>query len=287
MVPRQPKLNNDSGYQGATDDDMDLDKEPIPSSSIQTSQNLNNAAAPLVEERRHAEERRHTEEEETYMSAKESFGSKGPSHDLRKVESTNKEQGEDVTMTEEHNETQYQPTTTAQEQTASEAKEKVPTKVVPNDEMEGVEAATPSDNSSPPKPLLRKSSLTFSALPGREPLIGKKTSFDAQTQRTSFVDQFKAALSRSSYLGRFTGGKSLGGQQNVTTIATDQVEDGMEVESVVDKPSLQREESETTRLHNKTSTQRLHDRINMLGKTKEVRSSKSIPNRAASYWTRE
>jgi len=252
---------------------MDLDKEPVPSSSVQTNQNLNKAAAPQ------AEERRHTEDEETYMSAKESFGSKGPSHDdLRKAESASKEQGEDITMTEAHTSTQHQPKAPAQEQTASGAKGKAPTKVVPNDEMEGVETATPSDGSSPPKPLLRKSSLTFSALPGREPLVGKKTSFGAQTQRTSVVDQFKAVLSRSSYLGRFTGGKSLGGQQNVPTVAADKVEDWMDVDTVADKPPLQREESETTRLHNKTSTQRLHDRINMLGKTKEVRSSKSIPN---------
>ncbi len=110
---------------------------------------------------------------------------------------------------------------------------------------------SPSDGSSPVKPLVRKSSLTFASLPAREPLLAKK-SMGNRVSRTSHVDPSKT---RNSYLGRFTGGKSIGGSQ--ITQPTD-----MDVD--MERPELQREESETTKIHNKTSTQRIFDRINML-----------------------
>ncbi|KAF2001838.1 hypothetical protein P154DRAFT_463278 [Amniculicola lignicola CBS 123094] len=122
---------------------------------------------------------------------------------------------------------------------------------------------SPSDGSSPVKPLFRKSSLTFASLPAREPLLPKK-SFGA---RTSHVDK-----ARNSQLGRFTGGKSLGGSQNAYTVETHH-DDVMDLDE-----ETRREESETTRLHNKTNTQRLHERLNMLNQKNEppMRSSRSI-----------
>lgn len=250
---------------------MDLDRFPMPSSSAHASQK---APMPPVAERRH------TEDEETYMSAKESLGSKQqPQTDLHKAaEVAMRVESADVEMTEAQPEARSE-APDAQKPTSPSGKGKAPAEPVANDEMEGIESTTPSDGSSPPNPLLRKSSLTFSALPAREPLTAKKTSFGAQVQqRTSFVDQFKAALNRSSYLGRFTGGKSLGGSQHPTSLPAEKADDRMDVDPVADRAELERQESETTRLHNKTSTQRLHDRINMLGQMKEVRSSKSIPN---------
>lgn len=246
----------------------------MPSSSAHASQNPKQATMSPVEEQRH------TEDEETYMSAKESLGSKKRSQEDLRKEVLQQEEPADVVMSEaEMEKPQQAKAPLPVEPAAATGKGKAQVDSDPNDEMEGVESSTPSDGSSPPKPLLRKSSLTFSALPAREPLTGKKTSFGAQAQqRTSFVDQFKAALNRSSYLGRFTGGKSLGGSQYAATVAADKEDDQMNVDSVDNRPELERQESETTRLHNKTSTQRLHDRINMLGQTKEVRSSKSIPN---------
>jgi hypothetical protein len=137
------------------------------------------------------------------------------------------------------------------------------------DPMDEDDVRTPSDKSSPVKPLLRKSSLTFSSLPAREPLAHKK-SIGARTSRTSYIDAFKSTGTAS----RFTGGKSLGGQQH-TASSTD---DPMDVEEPeVIKPSLEREESETTKRHHQTTTQRLHDRINMLGQSRDSRLSKSIP----------
>lgn len=131
------------------------------------------------------------------------------------------------------------------------------------DEQEQTEedgTRTPSDGSSPAKPLLRKSSLTFSSLPAREPLAGKK-SMGNRISRTSHVDQCKA---RSSHFGRFTGGKSLGGSQAVQSTQEDNTD-------MVDHES----EIEETKMPNKTSTQRLHERINMLAKSQESRKSKS------------
>ena len=127
------------------------------------------------------------------------------------------------------------------------------------------------EGSSPPKPLVRKSSLTFASLPAREPLATKK-SIGSQA-RTSNADASKsAAFNRSSYLGGFTGGKSLGGSRNVD-------EDRMDVDQENKVPEHDDDAEEQARkLHNKSSTQRLHERINLLGKTQPARPTKSIPS---------
>ncbi|KAH9862526.1 hypothetical protein IAQ61_009943 [Plenodomus lingam] len=122
---------------------------------------------------------------------------------------------------------------------------------------------SPSDNSSPVKPLVRKSSLTFASLPAREPLIAKK-SMGNRVSRTSHLDQ---ARGRNSQMGRFTGGKSLGGSQLAHPA---EVHHDDEMETDTERPELQREESESTKIHNKTSTQRLFERINMLKQQNEA-----------------
>ena len=111
-----------------------------------------------------------------------------------------------------------------------------------DDEMEVDEEPTPSEHSSPVKPLVRKSSLTFACLPAREPILPKKS------------------MGRTSQM-RHTGGKSLGASQIVQPV--DSQHDGT-IDMDEDRPALQREESETTKTHNKTSTQRLFERFQML-----------------------
>lgn len=113
---------------------------------------------------------------------------------------------------------------------------------VDDDEMEVDEEPTPSEHSSPVKPLVRKSSLTFACLPAREPILPKKS-----MGRTSQIRQ--------------TGGKSLGASQIVQSLES-QHDGNMEMDD--ERPALQREESETTKTHNKTSTQRLFERFQML-----------------------
>jgi len=55
------------------------------------------------------------------------------------------------------------------------------------------------------KPLVRKSSLTFASLPAREPLLAK-TVMGNRVSRTSHVGK-----ARNNQIGKYTGGKSLGG----------------------------------------------------------------------------
>lgn len=138
---------------------------------------------------------------------------------------------------------------------------------------------TPSDGSSPAKPIVRKSSLTFASLPAREPLTTKK-SIGARISRTSHLDQSKSAMvGRGSYFGRYTGAKSLGNGRQPEYVDEPEDEDAMDLDEQ-ERPQPTREESDgdgkMAILHNKSSTQRLHDRINMLGQTQTTRSNKSI-----------
>jgi hypothetical protein len=112
----------------------------------------------------------------------------------------------------------------------------------PEEDEEDETAKSPSDASTPDKPLTRKSSLTFAALPAREPLTAKRSI----GPRGSHMDAFGGA--RTSALG-----KSFGITQQTN--------------------SQQAEDADN---HNKTSTQRLHERITLLGQQKEPRTSKSI-----------
>ena len=139
-----------------------------------------------------------------------------------------------------------------------------------------------SSEASPAKTLVRKSSLTFAALPPRDPIATKK-SLGAGVSRTSQADQMKAANSHGGFLGRLTGGKSLGGSKQ-----SELRHDGQEVEEGIKEPSQAREESDTeskmTSLHNKSSTQRLQERINQLGKSQTSRPTKSVHSIAQPHY---
>ena len=142
---------------------------------------------------------------------------------------------------------------------------------------------SPSDGSSPAKSLLRKSSLTFASLPAREPLTTNK-SIGTRVSRTSHLDQSKTTtINSTSYLGRYTGGKSLGGSRQPELADEADQHDAMELDEK-ERPKVTREESDRdgrmAKLHNKSSTQRLHERINALGKSQPVRPTKSIPSHA-------
>lgn len=141
-----------------------------------------------------------------------------------------------------------------------------PLPVVEDEHMEDIHS--PSDGSSPIRPIVRKSSLNFASLPAREPITTKK-SIGNRVSRTSQLEQ-----SRASYYGRLTGGKSLG---NVKQDEHDEHEDDDEMD--VDEPE---EQDPMSRLHNKTSTQRLQDQISMLGKsqTSSRPATKSLANNA-------
>ncbi|KAJ4387159.1 hypothetical protein N0V93_007748 [Gnomoniopsis smithogilvyi] len=135
---------------------------------------------------------------------------------------------------------------------------------------------SPSDGSSPIRPLVRKSSLNFASLPAREPLTSNK-SLGARMSRTSHIDQ-----TRTSYFPRQTGSKSIGVRQ-------DEVEDDEEGTDVAEDDMLEvagRYDSAFA-AHSKTYTQRLQDQITMLGKSQAsgTRPSKSTHTLAGSQQT--
>jgi hypothetical protein len=140
-----------------------------------------------------------------------------------------------------------------------------PVSVLEDDHADDV--PSPSDGSSPIRPIVRKSSLNFASLPAREPITTKK-SIGNRVSRTSQLDH-----TRNSHYGRQTGGKSLGGSKQDNA-------DGEQDDMDLDAPDMEDErEDKISRLHNKTSTQRLQDQISMLGKSQSnVRPSKSIAN---------
>ncbi|KAI0870951.1 hypothetical protein GGS24DRAFT_473304 [Hypoxylon argillaceum] len=116
---------------------------------------------------------------------------------------------------------------------------------------------SPSDGSSPIRPIVRKSSLNFASLPAREPITHK--SIGTRISRTSHLDQ-----NRTSYY-RHTGSKSLGhAKQDIT----DDENEDMDMDDFPAPPKPQTEmEVDDAAVHNKTYTQRLQDQISKLGKT--------------------
>ncbi|KMU90108.1 hypothetical protein CIHG_07918 [Coccidioides immitis H538.4] len=133
---------------------------------------------------------------------------------------------------------------------------------------------SPSEKSTPGRPLLRKSSLTFASLPAREPLM-KKSMGGTRMSRLSQIDPAK-----NGYFGRQTGGARM----------TQFFNEEKNKEENISAPTHEESDSDTraTKFHNKSSTQLLHEKINMLGKTQSTRSTKSIASahlvsRAADY----
>ena len=133
-----------------------------------------------------------------------------------------------------------------------------------------------SQSSSPAKMIARKSSLTFATLPAPEPWTTKKSMGTA------------TGIGRGSFLGRVTGGKSIGDfrqQENLSQNLQQSRDEGASDDEINEKPRLEREESGTSsirKMHNKSSTQTLQDKINALGLSQGPRPTKSIPNLTAS-----
>lgn len=291
IVSATPKLNNphtDSGYHGTSEDDMELDVAVVTSSLAITQKKMDDAIAiePSANEAKGST--RHTDRDRTtegsFHSAKEEIAmtathKDGPAIIKEILEIVNAEEPIPVI-----NDARLSPAAPT-------------TEVAPNDSMDLVEidndsvlAENPSldashsssADSSPAKTLLRKSSLTFAALPAREPLTTKK-SIGARTSGTTQFDQHRGTIGRGSVLGRYTGGKSLGGSRQ-PDVVQDQPNDEMDVDKP-DKSTLYREESDgdskSARLDNKPSTQRLHEKISRLGESKPSASNMSIPAIAA------
>ncbi|KAJ4516514.1 hypothetical protein HRR83_001848 [Exophiala dermatitidis] len=136
--------------------------------------------------------------------------------------------------------------------------------------------SSPSGDSSPERPLIRKSSLTFAALPAREPM---KPSIGARPSRTSHVDmqQQLGSYGARQALALTQPGPSNGPNAAKDTIMSDDDDDeNIKIHQYTASP----EDRQASAMHSKSSTQRLHEKIDMLGKAPQPRPSKSIPSAA-------
>lgn len=168
-----------------------------------------------------------------------------------------------------------------------------------------------SEPPTPDVPVIRKSILNFAALPAREPLTSKK-SLGTKSTSDSHVEQVRLnGASRASWINKKGSGKSLGASRQIERIEKQDEDTGEEArvamkpeasfnrkrksESIrddsqkrpkastdgrnqnADEPEDMEEgssgeTSEAMALHNKAYTQRLQDKIQRLGKSREARS---------------
>lgn len=283
------KENFDSGYHGMSEDDMDIDKadkvvpsvmDPHIAPSEPVPMQVDSSDVHQLGVGRVSEEGRTTEG--SFHSAREDLNSRDlprTSHQSSHIGSSTKPSviaTVDARIYKEHDPkpVAHKSPQGHDEDAMDEGKDSLL-----GEDQELDASHTPSEGSSPAKPLVRKSSLTFASLPAREPLTTKK-SVGARVSRTSHVDQAKTApLSRNSYFGQYTGGKSLGGTRQPDHVDKPDENDAMEIDESI-RPHATQDESDgdgrTARLHNKSSTQRLHERINLLGQMQPGRVQKSI-----------
>jgi hypothetical protein len=288
-VFRAGKPNTDSGYHGMSSDDMDLDEAPGCSMDPVDIATLNNTRLNASEPntQRTTDDRRTTEG--SYHSAPEELDNKieklGPVNGdsvLSAAAEVNKAKQtalhpQDLSpeRVDKHN---YPNTSPIQTSTAKVASVASPTGSISGRENasplgsqhEDIESRTPSDGSSPVRPFMRKNSLKLPSLPAREPMATKR-SIGARASRTSHLDQLRAnGPSIAGYQGRQTGGKGSGGSQHGS-----KGPDGDEhrVEDLHGRGQLE----DASKLHNKTSTQRLNEQIYMLGQSRPLRLTKSVP----------
>ena len=256
--------NTDSGYHGMTEDEMEADNtqtdaDTVPSQSLPEMQSVplrENQSPPrrLKDDLDAAE----PASDESFMSAKEAV-----SHNASKEQLYPDLEEDNATVPDEDMEVDEPEPEAQEDEPEQEAHEDVasPTTKEPEEPEEAAEPTEqelhaemshdPSEISSPAQPLARKSSFTFSSLPAREPLTAKRSIGG----RNSHMD----ALNRNSVFAKSVG-KSF----------------GVTLDDDVDKETSQAKEEER-KLQGKTSAQLLHERISMLGKAKDSRSSKSIP----------
>lgn len=280
IVSATPKLVNphtDSGYHGTSEDDMDVDGPAVASSLSIVQEKVDDVVSQeAVTNGVHGsmqQEARERTTEGSFHSAKEDMP----------MTRTRKGSSEAVKDTTE--------TILAEMPDAPPAH--AVTEVAPNETMDLVEvendsvlAENPSldashsssTDSTPAKTLLRKSSLTFAALPAREPLTTKK-SIGTRVSGTTHYDQHRGTVGRGSVLGRYTGGKSLGGSRQPDYVQ-DQPNEEMDIDDS-EQPASSRDkvnrDSILAQSDDKSSTQQLHETMDKLGDSPQPALIRSIP----------
>ncbi|KAL8905473.1 MAG: hypothetical protein Q9207_002627 [Kuettlingeria erythrocarpa] len=279
-VHRDLKLNKDYGYHGMTEDEMDIDEQDtstgprnlgfqektrhiLPDAPAQNTQQPGEQS--VLDGSFHSAEEDLAPEDSEKLTISRPNGPVFPQNQAPGMVKTTAERDS--------------PQTQMRRADTVEDSEVVDKASLTDDEVEDDSMRSQSERSSPAvKGLVRKSSLTFANLPAREPLTTKK-SIGVRLSRTGNVEAAKSVIGQGSFLGRITGGKSLGGsrQPEATVECHDHNELNIE-ESRQSTAGHGETDSDlrAAKLHNKSSTQRLHDRINMLGKSQPARPTKSI-----------
>lgn len=268
---RVAKEKTDSGYHGTTEDEMDVDSQQSAAMRIAGADPFYAPAAlapaleTLNENMKSAEKPTNSD---SFVSANEDL------ENPENYEHDNNDNDDNATVVDDEMhvdvENAPQPESSPLQQVPLEEIDEesgnwqVENEPEPVDAEDDLDVKSPSDAYSPEKPLLRKSSLNFAALPAREPLTAKRSIGPG----SGHVDAF--AASRNSVLGRQTHGKSLGVSQ-----------EPVNQDEEHDEADANGESQESQQLQSKSSTQTLHERIAALGQTKELRMSKSIPTSLA------
>lgn len=246
---QKPRSQADSGYHGSSQDEMDSDPVSYPSPKqlrvvdehIESEVSLvSKQMEPLAsEEVRTTEGSFHSaKEEQTTKMALPQLPATDKANDVGEVDS-NKQQS----------------TTTVD--TAQDNSE--------NPERDFYDIGSPSDESTPDRPLIRKSSLNFASLPAREPL---KSNAETRLSKIS-VEGHRAQTGRPSVL---TAKPARPSQGQGTTASEDRNFEILSHENSDPDPKP---------IRHFRSTQRLQEKIDMLGKALPPRPSKSIPSAAA------
>ncbi|KAL8673648.1 MAG: hypothetical protein Q9168_001954 [Polycauliona sp. 1 TL-2023] len=280
-IEKNTKTSQDSGYHGMTEDEMDVDERgTVPLSEL--SQPKQQALTVPSDATMTRMSREQSAFDVSFHSATEEIAressNEAPDAALHRDDSPKAREPRidaadmDVSSP-EHQQTELNKNTAAENEVGE--KESVLDEEAVDDSVRSA-----STGSSPAiKGLVRKSSLTFATLPAREPLTTKK-SIGARVSRISHVDASKGLMSRGSFLGKITRDKSLGGSRQPEMEPETLDKDHTDLDASGRSPAAREEsdgETKVARLHNKSSTQRLHDRINMLGKSQPARPTKSIP----------
>ncbi|CAL8581784.1 hypothetical protein XPA_007468 [Xanthoria parietina] len=279
-IEKNTKANHDSGYHGMTEDEMDVDERgtvllsDIPQPKEQAMSALLDAPRPILSREQSAfDVSFHSAKEELARESSKEAPDSATHRD-------NSPQAQEPRIDAPTMDISPAPQPTESNKDKAVENEAADKESVLDEEAVDDSLRSASAGSSPAmKGLVRKSSLTFATLPAREPLTTKK-SIGASVSGLSHVDASKGLMSRGSFLGKITGDKSLGGSRQPEVESETHDNDHMDLDACERPPATRQEsdgEARVARLHNKSSTQRLHDRINMLGKSQPARPTKSIP----------
>ncbi|KAI7972299.1 hypothetical protein EIK77_003370 [Talaromyces pinophilus] len=277
--------NTDSGYHGLGDDDDELvlpSTQPLPETQVSTTADIQAPSMLSLDtgmgnRKSLSVDRRTTEG--SFVSAQENLVSRGQTVEPMDTEEDQPDKADEDTprpLVKSAHVPSASPEKPQDKQVVSPVKDDVLDKdgdVMIDDNFDDI--GSPSDGSTPTRPAMRKnSSFGFASLPPRDPLKTKK-SMGARDSRTSHVDMIKStALGRQSYFtGHMEGFKSA--SNNTATEKEELQQDNTRGKQ------LQQNETEqaydTSVLHNKLNTQRLHDKISMLGGTRAPRTTKTAP----------